>query len=79
MEITITNKLETTSAKGRKRPSGKKGRFRGNDNSPEGKILKMLEGRDFEDWYKEDFMDYISGEEGAEDREGILSALRDML
>lgn len=39
------------------------------------KVLQLIEGSWFEDWYASDFEDYITGEDGAKSKEQILADL----
>lgn len=45
----------------------------------EEKIYQMLMGAQFENWYENEFMDHVEGEEGAKSKEEILEDIKRML
>jgi hypothetical protein len=42
------------------------------------RILNVLGGRTFEEWYKKDFIDFIEGDEKAKSKEAILKDIENM-
>jgi hypothetical protein len=48
------------------------------ENTLEGKILNTLSGADFEQWYENEFMDFIEGKTNAPGKEDILKEIKRM-
>jgi hypothetical protein len=51
----------------------------GSANSPEEKVYNLLFSQDFSDWYENEFMLHVEGDENALSKEDILEEIRNML